>query len=59
VNKNLTIGLSAAAALLGVASVVSTLANGGGIGSVGMLFGAILVAMGGMRIWITTRGSDS
>lgn len=54
--KNVTILLAAAAALLGVASIVSTIANGGGITSVGLLTGATLITLGAMRIWLTVKG---
>jgi hypothetical protein len=41
---------------LGVANIVVTLANGGGVTSVGVLIGALLVALASMRIWLTLKG---
>jgi len=41
--------------LLGVAIVVRTLAAGGGVTSVGLLFGVLLAVAGGLRIWAEHR----
>lgn len=40
---------------LGIATIVVTLANGGGVGSRGILFGGVLCAMALLRIYITFR----
>lgn len=42
--------------VLGVVNIVVTLANGGGITSVGILFGALLCALAVGRIWISLKG---
>lgn len=47
--------LSGAAMLLGLASIVTTFTSGGSITSVGVFLGAILMAMGGIRIYLTLR----
>jgi hypothetical protein len=47
--------LSSAAVLLGIASIVSTFTSGGGITSVGVFLGAVLIAMGSIRIYLTLR----
>ena len=41
--------------LLGVATVVRTLAAGGGPTSVGLLFGVLLALAGGLRLWVERR----
>lgn len=41
--------------LLGVALVVRTLVAGGGATSVGLLFGVLLAAAGGLRVWAEHR----
>jgi hypothetical protein len=38
---------------LGVAIVVRTLVAGGGVAAVGLLLGALFVAAGGLRLWLT------
>jgi hypothetical protein len=40
---------------LGIANIVVTLANGGGVTSVGFIFGAMLCALATARIWLTLR----
>jgi hypothetical protein len=40
---------------LGVATIVVTLANGGGITSRGILFGGILCAMAAVRLFLALR----
>jgi hypothetical protein len=39
----------------GVAAVATTLANGGGPGSVGILLGVLFTALGGARLYIAVR----
>jgi hypothetical protein len=41
---------------LGVANIVVTLVNGGGVASVGFLFGGLLCALAVARIWLTFKG---
>jgi len=41
--------------LLGIAIVVRTLAAGGGLTSVGLLFGVLLAIAGALRIWVERR----
>lgn len=41
---------------LGVTNIVVTLANGGGITSVGVMIGAVLCALAAARIWISVKG---
>jgi hypothetical protein len=41
--------------LLGIAIVVRTLVAGGGVTSVGLLFGILLAAAGALRIWVERR----
>lgn len=41
--------------LLGVAILVRTIAGGGGPLSYGALMGALFVAAGGARIWLSSR----
>ena len=40
---------------LGVAIVVTTLARGGGLLSLGMMLGLAFVAVGGGRLWLVAR----
>lgn len=53
--RNTKLVLSTFAVLLGIASIVSTFVNGGTIGSIGVLLGAILIVMGSIRIYLTLR----
>jgi hypothetical protein len=41
--------------LLGVAIIVRTLAAGGGMTSVGLLFGVLLAVAGGLRMYVEHR----
>jgi hypothetical protein len=41
--------------VVGLALLVSTLANGGGPGSIGFLMGILFVAVGVGRYWIASR----
>jgi hypothetical protein len=47
--------LSAAMIGLGVAMIAITLANGGGAGAVGILFGVLFILAGGGRLWAQRR----
>lgn len=47
--------LSLLALVLGIATIVVTLTNGGGPTSRGILFGGILALMAGMRLFLTVR----
>jgi len=40
----------------GIAIVAVTLANGGGVASIGFLFGVLFTALGAARLYLTTRG---
>jgi hypothetical protein len=48
-------GFSLAFVLIGLAVLVTTLVNGGGPASVGVLMGLAFVAVGIGRLWIATR----
>jgi hypothetical protein len=39
----------------GVAAVATTIANGGGPGSVGILLGVLFMALGGARLYVAVR----
>lgn len=41
---------------LGVANIVVTLSNGGGLTSVGVLIGTLLCLLAAARIWLTLKG---
>lgn len=56
--RNMTIVLGAVTALLGVAVIVTTIANGGGPTAVGILLGAALTLVGAARIYLAA-GSRS
>lgn len=47
--------LSSAALILGIATIIVTLTNGGGVQSRGILFGGILALMAGLRLFLTLR----
>lgn len=47
--------LSFLALVLGIATIVVTLTNGGGPTSRGILFGGILAVMAGLRLFLTVR----
>lgn len=55
IQRAVTLGLSAAMAVLGVAIVVVTLANGGGPLTLGFLLGVLFVAAGAGRFYVTWR----
>ena len=40
---------------IGIAVLVTTLANGGGPASVGFLMGTAFVAVGALRLWASSR----
>lgn len=50
-----TFVLSLLMVLIGIALLVSTVARGGGLLAVGVLFGALFVAAGGARLWLLRR----
>ena len=47
--------LSSAALILGIATIIVTLTNGGGVQSRGILLGGILALMAGLRLFLTLR----
>lgn len=47
--------LSAAALILGITTIIVTFANGGGIAARGVLLGAILAIMAGLRLYLTLK----
>ena len=47
--------LSLAALILGLSTIVVTLTHGGGIAARGVLLGAILAVMAGLRLFLTLR----
>ena len=51
-------GFSLVFVVLGLALIVSTLANGGGPASIGFLMGILFVAVGIGRFWIATRSGN-
>ncbi len=53
--RSLKIALSSAALVLGLLTIIVTLANGGGLAARGILLGAILAVMAGMRLFLTLR----
>ncbi|MGH2907098.1 MAG: hypothetical protein ACRDKI_10075 [Solirubrobacterales bacterium] len=53
--RKVKIGLSTAALILGLATIVVTLTHGGGAQSRGILLGAVLAIMAGARLWLTMR----
>jgi hypothetical protein len=50
--------LSVAFIAIGLATLVTTLANGGGALSVGLLLGVAFIAVGAGRLWISARTSE-
>jgi hypothetical protein len=50
-----THALPALMLLLGLAIIVRTVAAGGGPTALGILFGALFCAAGGLRLWAETR----
>lgn len=53
--RNVKIVLSALAMLLGLTTIAVTLAAGGGMLARGILLGAVLAVMGGLRLYLTLR----
>ncbi len=51
-------GFSLVFVVLGIALIVSTIANGGGPASIGFLMGILFVAVGIGRFWIATRSGN-
>jgi hypothetical protein len=56
IHRASTLVLSGAMAILGVAIIAVTLANGGGPLSLGLVMGVLFVAAGGGRLYFTWRG---
>lgn len=54
--RHATIVLSGMAALLGLTSIVVTLANGGSLLSRGVALGFALFAIGALRVFISVKG---
>lgn len=48
-------GFSLAFVAIGIVVLVVTLANGGGVGSVGLLMGLAFVGVGAARLWLGSR----
>ena len=55
IHRSATLLLSAVMAVLGVVILVRTIASGGGPVSLGVLFGALFVAAGAGRFYVTWR----
>ncbi|MGI8728708.1 MAG: hypothetical protein ACR2LK_01690 [Solirubrobacteraceae bacterium] len=55
IHRAVTLGLSAAMALLGVVIVAVTLSNGGGLLTLGFLLGVLFAAAGAGRFYVTWR----
>lgn len=53
--RTIKLVLSSAALILGIATIIVTLANGGGIQARGILLGGILALMAGLRLFLTLR----
>lgn len=53
--RRIKIVLSALAIALGVATIVVTLASGGGAAARGVVLGGVLALMGSMRLFLTLR----
>jgi len=53
-----TRALSAAIMLLGIAMVVSAIANGGGALALGVVLGTLLALLGAGRLWLTRGGAQ-
>ncbi len=54
--RNVKLAMFGVIFALGVANITVTLANGGGVTSVGVLIGGILCVMAAARIWISLKG---
>ena len=50
-----TVLMSAAMLVLGVAMIAITLSRGGGPLAIGLLFGVLFILAGGGRLWMTLR----
>ncbi|MBI5311453.1 MAG: hypothetical protein HZB14_10590 [Actinobacteria bacterium] len=55
VMRRLKIVLSTMALVLGVTTIIVTIAAGGGATARGILLGVVLAGMGGARLYLTTR----
>jgi hypothetical protein len=56
-HRSSTLVLSAAMAVIGIALVVITLVNGGGLLARGFLFGVLFALAGAGRCWFTWRNT--
>ncbi len=54
--RNVRLAMFGVIFALGLANIIVTFANGGGITSVGVLIGGILCLMAAARIWISLKG---
>lgn len=54
--KSVKLAMFAVIFALGVANIAVTLANGGGLTSIGFLIGFVLCALSAGRIWLTLKG---
>ena len=59
IHRLATLVLSAAMAVLGIAIIVVTLANGGGPFALGILLGVLFTAAGAGRLYFTIRGGGA
>ena len=55
IHRSATLLLSAVMAVLGVVILIRTIVSGGGLVSLGVLFGALFVAAGAGRFYVTWR----
>lgn len=55
ISSNGTRVLSVAIGLIGIAIIVRTVTAGGGVASIGVLFGAIFVLLGLARLYLSVR----
>ncbi|MBJ7328841.1 MAG: hypothetical protein JHC95_03025 [Solirubrobacteraceae bacterium] len=58
IHRTGTRGLSAVLIVLGIVLVVSTLARGGGLLAVGVVFGLLLTGAGAARLWLDRSPED-
>ena len=56
--RALTILTSGLMVFIGIAIVIRTLDAGGGAGALGILIGALFVAAGAGRLWVTLRSGE-
>jgi hypothetical protein len=53
-----TLVLNGAVLVLGLVMIVSAFARGGGVLALGVVLGALFVALGTARLWLALRGSQ-